>query len=111
MTGTVSIYVAVENEDVAVHMATALVKEKLAACANIVEGVRSIYEWDGLIQLDKEVILFLKTTEEKQQAATQKIREMHNYQVPCIVVTPIIDGDKDYLSWVKEQVTLKKSAD
>lgn len=104
MTGCVSIYVTVESEDVAVHMATALVREKLIACANISPDIRSIYEWDGLIQLDREVSLILKTTEDKQEEAVERIAEMHNYDVPCITVSPITNGNAKYLEWVKQKI-------
>lgn len=99
----VTVYVTAESEDVAVHMATAAVKARLIACANVCPGSRSIYEYDGIIQLEKEVILFMKTTRSQVSELMAMIKEMHSYQVPCITVMPIVDGNPDYLSWVNEQ--------
>ena len=99
----VTVYVTVESEDVAVHMATALVKQKLIACANVCPGSRSIYEFEGIIQLEKEVILFMKTTRRRVPDVISLIKEMHSYQVPCITVMPIVDGNPDYLEWVSGQ--------
>nr|WP_281500711.1 divalent-cation tolerance protein CutA [Kordiimonas marina] len=93
-----------ENEDVGVHMATSLVKERLVACANVNTGTRSIYEWDGLIRLDNEVTIFMKTTRDKVEAAVARIKQLHSYDVPCITAMPIIDGNPDYLSWIRQQV-------
>lgn len=99
----VTMYVTAESEDVAVHMATALVKKKLIACANVCPGSRSIYEYEGIIQLEKEVVLFMKTTRRCVDDAIALIKEMHSYQVPCITVMPIVEGNPDYLQWVNGQ--------
>ena len=101
----VTVYMMTESEDVAVHMSTTLVKERLVACANVNTGTRSIYEWDGTIQLDNEVTVFMKTRASKVEAAITRIKEMHSYDVPCITVMPIIGGNPDYLSWVEAQTT------
>ena len=101
----VTVYVTAESEDVAVHMATAAVKQRLIACANVCPGSRSIYEYEGIIQLEKEVILFMKTARRRVPELISMIKEMHSYQVPCITVMPITDGNPDYLEWVGGQTT------
>ncbi len=100
----VTLYVMAESQDVAVHMATALVKERLVACANVNAGTRSIYEWDGVIQLDNEVTVFMKTIRDKVDTAIARLKELHSYDVPCITVLPIEGGNQAYLDWVKKQV-------
>lgn len=100
----VTVYMTTESEDVAVHIATALVKARLVACANVNAGTRSIYEWDGIIQLDNEVTVFMKTMTKHVDAVVAKIKEMHSYDVPCVTVSPITDGNPDYLAWVSTQV-------
>ena len=100
----VTIYVMAESEDVAVHIATSLVKERLVACANVNSGTRSIYEANGMIQLGNEVTLFLKTIASKVDAAIDRIKEMHSYDIPCITVAPIIAANPDYLTWIAKQV-------
>lgn len=94
-----------ENEDAAVHMATALVREKLIAVANVNGGVRTIYEQDGIIQLDNEIALSMQTTIEKADAAVERIRQLHNYEVPSIVVLPVVNGDTNFAAWVHKQVS------
>ena len=99
----VSVYITAESEDVAVHISTALVREKLVACANVQTGIRSIYEWDGIIQLDNEVAVTMKTVKSRVEAVIEKVKEMHSYGVPCVTVSPIVDGNPDYLDWVVKQ--------
>ena len=99
----VTIYSTVENEDAAVHMATSLVREKLIACANLKSGMRSIYEMDGIIQFESEVMLIMKSKRDLVDKVVARIKEMHSYQTPCITVMPIIDGNADYLDWVNDQ--------
>ncbi|WP_262695250.1 divalent-cation tolerance protein CutA [Kordiimonas aquimaris] len=99
----VTIYSTVENEDAAVHMATSLVRDKLIACANLKSGMRSIYEVDGIIQFESEVMLIMKSQRILVDKVIERIKEMHSYQTPCITVWPIIDGNVDYLSWIKHQ--------
>lgn len=100
----VSIYMTAESEDVAVHISTSLVREKLIACANVNTGTRSIYEWDGTIQLDNEVTVIMKTTADKVDTIVERVKAMHSYQVPCIAVTPITGGNPDYFKWVSKQL-------
>lgn len=102
-TDFVTIYVMAESEDVAVHIATALVKEGLVACANVTAGTRSIYEWDGIIQLENEVTVFMKTKAKHAEAATARIKELHSYEVPCVTVMPIVGGNADYMAWIERQ--------
>jgi periplasmic divalent cation tolerance protein len=101
----IEVYMTAESEDVAVHMATTLVKERLVACANVNTGTRSIYEWDGVIQLENEVTVIMKTTIDHVEKIVDRVKEMHSYQVPCITVTDIMDGNPDYLEWVHKQVS------
>jgi len=100
----IEVYMTAESEDVAVHMATTLVKERLVACANVMKGTRSIYEWDGIIQLENEVTVIMKTIADHVDKIVERVKEMHSYQVPCITVTDIMHGNPDYLAWVHKQV-------
>jgi len=101
----VEIYMTAESDDVGVHISTTLLKERLVACANVNSGTRSIYEWDGIIQLENEVTIVMKTIIDHVDRIVERVKEMHSYQVPCITVTDIIDGNPDYLAWVHKQVT------
>ncbi|WP_374763838.1 divalent-cation tolerance protein CutA [Yunchengibacter salinarum] len=106
--GCVSLYVTVESENVAVHMASELVKEDLVACVNVFDGVRSVYKWDGMVQIDNEVVMIAKTTRSMSAKAIARIKELHNYDVPCITIWPIEGGEGDYLGWVRETVDPQK---
>lgn len=99
----VAVYITVDNEDGAVHIATALVIEKLIACANVKTGARSIFRANGIVQLENEVIVIMKTTRENVDAVVARVKELHSYEVPCITVMPIIAGNPDFLEWVDLQ--------
>ena len=99
----VSIYVTADSEDVAIHIATSLVNEGLAACANIHAGIRSIYRWNDVLHLEREVVLFLKSTRGRAEAAVARAATLHNAKVPCILVLPVVAGHTPYMDWVRAQ--------
>ena len=102
--GYVTLYMTAENEDAANHIAMALVNERLVACANILTGIRSIFEWDGLLEFQNEVAALMKTRSDKAEDAIARIRELHNYEVPCITCMPIEVANPDYLAWIDQQL-------
>jgi len=79
-----------------------LVKERLAACGSVVPGVTSVYRWEGELQEDPEVLLFLKTTEAVLPDLLRRIPELHGYDVPEILALPVSEGHPPYLAWVTE---------
>ena len=79
-----------------------VVGERLAACGNIVPGLESIYRWEGQVETAAEVLLMLKTTSARAAALTARLRELHSYEVPEILVLPASDGLPAYLRWVEE---------
>ncbi|MEK7812877.1 MAG: divalent-cation tolerance protein CutA [Candidatus Desantisbacteria bacterium] len=86
------------------ELAMTLVQEKLAACANIIDMVSSIYWWEGKIQDDKESLLILKTRQDTVDALIIRIKQIHSYTVPEIIALPIIRGNQDYLNWISESM-------
>jgi periplasmic divalent cation tolerance protein len=96
------IFITASNEDEAARIAHSLVEARLAACANIVNNIRSIYKWKGSVQDDTEVLMIVKTRKSLFSAISVKVRELHSYDVPEIIALPIIDGSPDYLNWLKE---------
>jgi len=96
-----SIYVTTKDEDEAKKIGKALVEEKLAACVNI-HPIKSIYRWEGNIQEEAEVAMFVKTKAELADEVIERVKELHSYDVPCIVLLPIEKGYPDYLKWIKE---------
>src|SRR6266513_1897540 len=79
-----------------------LVTEKFAACANILPAVESIYRWKEKIETAGEVIVFFKTTSDRQTAFQEKLRSLHPYELPEIIYVKIDKGLPDYLRWVAE---------
>ncbi len=88
------------NEVVAEAIADILVGEKLAACVNLLPGIRSIYAWQGEIQRDAEVMLLIKTSTARFAALTQRLPELHPYDLPEIIAIPVSHGLPPYLEWV-----------
>lgn len=96
----VFIYVTTETVEDAHRIGAALVESHLAACANILPGMTSIYRWQGAIQRNSEVVLILKTRAELTDAAVAKVKALHPYQCPCAVALPISGGLPDFLNWI-----------
>lgn len=93
------------SDEVAEQLASFLVQEKLAACVNIVGGVRSLYWWEGAIQDDAEVLMICKTDAAHLDALTQALTTRHPYDCPEVVALPIVGGSADYLAWVGESLS------
>ena len=85
-------------------LAHTLLEERLVACVNMVDGVRSIYRWDGAICEDNEVLLVIKTTTDKLSELTTRIANIHPYDVPEVLALPTIAGHSPYLDWVAASV-------
>jgi periplasmic divalent cation tolerance protein len=84
----------------AAQVARALVDEQLAACVNLVAGVRSIYRWQGAVQDDAEALAIIKTTSARYAQLAARLAELHPYEVPEIIALPIADGHRPYLAWL-----------
>jgi periplasmic divalent cation tolerance protein len=91
------------NSEVAAALARSLVEERLAACVNLLPGVRSVYRWEGAIQEDEEVLLIIKTQAARSDALAGRIKELHPYDVPEVVVLPAVGGSLPYLEWVETE--------
>jgi len=85
-------------------LARAVVEEGLAACANVLGGVVSIYRWEGEVRRDAEVLLVLKTTAARAAALCERMAELHPYQVPEALVLPVESGHAPYLDWVRAEL-------
>ena len=94
------IYCTVPNEFNANLIATTLVEDNLAACVNIIPSITSIYKWEDITQNDTELLLMIKTQEEKFKEVEQKIKELHENTLPEIIAVPIVHGSEEYQSWI-----------
>jgi len=85
-------------------IADVLVKEKLAACAQVLGPTQSIYKWKGKMQNQKEWLCLIKTSSGKYKKIEGKIKSLHSYEVPEIIVFEIKNGNKEYLNWISKQL-------
>ncbi len=97
------LYVTCPTRVAADRIATAVVGERLAACANLVPGMRSVYRWRGTVERAIETVLLLKTTARRTPALMRRIKALHPYEVPCIVVLPIAGGHGPFLRWIADE--------
>ena len=100
----VVVLVTASDADVAARIARTLVVERLAACGNIVPGLRSVYAWEGEVKVDDEVLLVLKTRPERVADLTRRVVELHPYDLPEVVALPVQGGHAPYLAWVGASV-------
>ena len=99
----VLLYSTFPDRESALKAARALVEKRLIACANVNDGITSVYRWEGKIQQENEVTLIAKTQKKTLGQAMKQLKQLHPYTVPCIVALPIAEGDAAFLDWVKEE--------
>ncbi|MEZ7196399.1 divalent-cation tolerance protein CutA [Pseudodesulfovibrio karagichevae] len=80
-----------------------LVERRLAACANILPGMRSIYWWRGKVERAEEAVLIAKTRDDLVEPLTEAVKAAHGYEVPCVVALPITGGNPDFLAWIRSE--------
>ena len=101
------VYVTAKDRAEAIAIGRILVNERLAACANVIDGVASIYRWEGAVHEDTEAILVMKSRVDLVEALAERVRALHSYDCPCIVSLPIDDGNLDYLDWIAAETGAK----
>ncbi len=102
----VVIFITSGSNEEANRLARTLVEEKLAACVNILPGVESLYWWKGKIESSKEWMLVVKTQGKMVRRVVKRVKEIHSYEVPEIIALPIVEGNRDYLKWISDVLTL-----
>ena len=85
------------------EIADAILKDHLAACVNMLPGVKSKYWWGGELHTDSECLLIIKTRADLVERLVARIKESHPYDVPEIVAFEIKEGNPDYLNWIAEE--------
>jgi periplasmic divalent cation tolerance protein len=106
-----AVITSVGTEEQALDIAHTLVKRRLAACVNILPGVRSIFRWKGKVQQDAELLLVVKTLAANFEAVRDAIRELNAYELPEIVAFPAARADAAFAAWVAESCTGAPSDD
>lgn len=99
------IYITCGSRDEATKIAHTVVEERLAACANILGAMRSVYWWQGRVTEDDETVLILKTTVDKVETLTERVIALHSYELPCVVEIPLGGGNAAYLEWIAAETT------
>jgi periplasmic divalent cation tolerance protein len=97
------VLITAPNEEEAAKIAKELVGGQLAACVNIIRGLRSLYRWQGKMEDENEVLMVAKTRRELFEGLQKKVKELHSYSVPEIIALPIVEGSEEYLKWLGEE--------
>jgi periplasmic divalent cation tolerance protein len=102
--GYIVVYVTVKEVEEARKIAKSLVKRRLAACVNILQGVESYFWWKDKLEAEKEIILIIKTKATLLPELIKSVKRLHSYSIPEIIALPIAGGSRDYLEWMDSEV-------
>ena len=94
------IYITAASVEEAANIGRMLVEERLAACANLLGRIGSIYWWEGKLQEEEEAALIVKTTEALVDRLVERVKQAHSYDCPCVVALPIEGGNPEFLDWI-----------
>jgi periplasmic divalent cation tolerance protein len=100
-----AIYTTIDDIKTARRIAQKLTEEQLVACVNIIPNIESVYRWKGKIENSNEIVLIAKTVDQNVKKTIQRIKQLHKYDVPDIIVLPIIGGLKDYLDYISKETS------
>jgi len=103
MSNVILFYVPCPSKQEAKIIARSLVEKRLVACANIIENCTSIYEWEGQLQEESEIILILKTVKSLHLDVEREISDKHSNDCPCIVALDTAEVNMPFAQWVKTQ--------
>lgn len=104
MSGVALVYVVFGSAETATRISRQLVEERLAACANILGGITSIYEWNGVVEQSEEVAVLLKTAPSRRDPLMERLAELHDYEVPAILALPVEAADAAFARWVGDHI-------
>ncbi|MDR2623373.1 MAG: divalent-cation tolerance protein CutA [Methanobrevibacter sp.] len=100
----VLVYVTCSNEEESIKIAENLLKERLCGCSNIIKDIKSMYWWENEIEKDNESILILKTVEDKIDEVIERVKELHSYENPAIIMLPVLKTSDSYLKWIENEI-------
>ena len=104
MTDKVIVYTTCGNITEAEAIARDLIDHRLAACVNVIPGLLSYYRWEGKVENDAELLLMIKTAREHVDDVRRTLEALHSYDLPEMVVVPIIAGSPDYMEWMDQEM-------
>jgi len=97
------VYMTTGSLEEARRIGRTLVEERLAACVNILDGMHSLYWWEGAVQDEPETVLIAKTRADLLERLTERVRALHSDTCPCVVALPIEGGNPAFLQWIGEE--------
>jgi periplasmic divalent cation tolerance protein len=114
MTDKIVVFSTCASTEEAQRVARALVEKRLAACVNVVPGIRSVYHWKDAagkdaIEDEEEVLLVMKTSRALLQELTDEIERLHSYEVPEVVALQVVGGSERYFAWMNRELAHKPS--
>ncbi|MFN0100741.1 MAG: divalent-cation tolerance protein CutA [Bryobacteraceae bacterium] len=104
MTDKVIVFSTCPSREEAKRIAKGLVEERLAACVNVIDGVESVYRWQGSVQESDEVMLVVKSRRDLLGRLQERLANMHSYEVPEAIAIPVVDGLPAYLEWLEREL-------
>ena len=104
MTDKIIVLTTCENSQDAQTIAETLVEKRLAACVNILPGLKSIYRWQGKVENAVELLLLIKTRRGLFEQLSAELVRIHPYEVPEVIALPLIDGAPAYLGWLEKEL-------
>jgi periplasmic divalent cation tolerance protein len=104
MTDKIVVLTTCETADEASQIARVLVEKKIAVCVNILPGTKSVYRWKDKIEEASEVLLIIKSRRDLFDAIRTEIAKIHTYELPELIVLPIVDGSETYLAWLDREL-------
>ena len=107
----VAVCVTAPSRTEAEAIGRAVIEARLAASVNIVPGVSSLYWWEGAVREAGEAMLWMKTRADLVAPLTARVKALHSYACPCVIVLPITDGNADYLAWIDAETTTPPDPD
>ncbi len=99
----VFVYMTAKDAEEARRIGADLVQNRLAACVNVLDSMRSMYHWEGRVQEESEAVLIAKTAEDRVTALTERVKSLHSYDCPCIIVLPILGGHPEFIEWIQAE--------
>jgi periplasmic divalent cation tolerance protein len=109
MTDKIVVLSTCASTEEAQRMARALVEKRLAACVNVMPGIRSVYRWKDAIEDEEEVLLLIKTSRGLLEELREEIERLHSYEVPEVIALSVVDGSERYLAWMNRELAHKPS--
>jgi periplasmic divalent cation tolerance protein len=99
----ITVYITARDRPEAERIGRGLLETRLVACVNLIDGMRSLYWWEGRIEDAQECVLIAKSISTRQEEIIAKVKNLHGYKVPCIVFWPISGGNPEYLEWIAKE--------